>query len=214
MPATAYKLTIPKPCHNSWQDMTPNEKGRYCLSCNKTVTDFTQLSDTEITNYFIQHKDEGTCGRFYKKQLDRITIHIPTYVLQKRLPAWKRFLIVLLVCFGSTMFAVEVKAGNTVHTETTTKKPKLKLHRYRRWHFKSKPFSLPADMMYETLGYTVTTPVATMCPPEPGISSLLKEQVTAATTKENKKPSPFKKPLPPIAAVLPTALAAKRRKRR
>ncbi len=38
------KLSIPKPCHEDWAAMTPNEQGRHCAVCAKTVTDFTQMS--------------------------------------------------------------------------------------------------------------------------------------------------------------------------
>src|SRR5882757_4871714 len=216
MPATAFKLTIPKPCHNSWQDMTPNEKGRHCAACNKTVTDFTQLSDTEITNYFIQHKDEGTCGRFYKKQLDRITVHIPTYVLQKRLPAWKRFLVVLLLCFGSTMFAVEVKAGNifNTYTEKTVKKDKKIKKKKRRRSCRLNNWRYINVNEMETTSGTFTLQVVTK--PDSTLEKLIFDTYNSDNTyaKKDKVPSPFKKPLPPIAAVLPTVLAAKRRKRR
>ncbi len=45
-------LRIPEPCHEDWQAMLPQEKGRHCLACQKTVTDFTKMSDREIIDFF------------------------------------------------------------------------------------------------------------------------------------------------------------------
>jgi hypothetical protein len=36
-------LQINKPCHENWGAMTPNERGRHCASCNKTVVDLTAM---------------------------------------------------------------------------------------------------------------------------------------------------------------------------
>lgn len=65
----AIKISIPSPCHESWQDMTPAEKGRFCASCKKVVHDFTQLSDREITT--VLANDKSACGRFLSTQLER-----------------------------------------------------------------------------------------------------------------------------------------------
>lgn len=47
------KITIPKPCDEKWESMTPQEKGRFCAVCSKTVRDFTNDSDDEILDYFL-----------------------------------------------------------------------------------------------------------------------------------------------------------------
>lgn len=62
------KITIPKPCHENWDNMTPNEKGKFCSVCSKTVHDFTSFSDEKLINTFDSNKD--ICGRFRKDQLD------------------------------------------------------------------------------------------------------------------------------------------------
>ncbi len=63
------QITIPEPCHKGWQNMTPVEKGRFCASCQKTVLDFTYLSDNEIIN--LVNKSDNLCGRISTSQLNR-----------------------------------------------------------------------------------------------------------------------------------------------
>lgn len=62
-------LQIPEPCHEDWNQMTPQGLGRHCESCAKTVVDFTTKSDKFIASYFKKH--DNICGRFRSDQLDR-----------------------------------------------------------------------------------------------------------------------------------------------
>ena len=64
------KITIPKPCHENWEMMRPEEKGRFCSVCSKTVRDFTTASDDEIINAF-SDASENICGNFNESQLNR-----------------------------------------------------------------------------------------------------------------------------------------------
>jgi hypothetical protein len=64
-------LKIEKPCHENWQSMTPNEKGKFCLHCQKTVIDFTQMIDSELINY-VELNTGKLCGRLTKQQNDRL----------------------------------------------------------------------------------------------------------------------------------------------
>lgn len=52
----AFRIEIPKPCHEDWDAMTPNENGRFCGSCAKTVVDFTNMQTAEIQRYFIDNQ--------------------------------------------------------------------------------------------------------------------------------------------------------------
>ena len=70
------QISIPEPCHEGWQNMTPVEKGRLCASCQKTVLDFTHLSDNEIIN--LVSKNDALCGRINVSQLNRNLIETKT----------------------------------------------------------------------------------------------------------------------------------------
>jgi hypothetical protein len=63
------RLSIPKPCHENWNEMTPNEQGSFCNVCAKTVVDFSLMSDEEVLGYFKNKSEEKTCGRFKISQL-------------------------------------------------------------------------------------------------------------------------------------------------
>ena len=64
------KITIPKPCHENWDLMTPTEKGRFCAICTKVVRDFTECSDEEIISE-ITSTEQKICGNFKENQLNR-----------------------------------------------------------------------------------------------------------------------------------------------
>jgi hypothetical protein len=61
-------ITIPTPCHEDWNAMTPKDQGRHCGSCCKTVVDFTTWQPQEILLHFKSNKN--VCGRFTADQLN------------------------------------------------------------------------------------------------------------------------------------------------
>jgi hypothetical protein len=64
-----YIISIPEPCSENWDRMTPAEQGRFCGACQRTITDFSGMDDAELLRYFAKHKH--FCGRFTAGQLDR-----------------------------------------------------------------------------------------------------------------------------------------------
>ncbi|WP_293307898.1 hypothetical protein [Pedobacter sp. UBA5917] len=65
-----FKITIPEPCHEQWNEMIDIEKGKFCGSCQKSVIDFVQFSDADMIRWFENNQAES-CGRFNPEQLDR-----------------------------------------------------------------------------------------------------------------------------------------------
>ncbi len=76
------QLTIPKPCSEDWSAMASSDMGRYCNSCEKTVIDFTKMTDQELKDVFNKIGKEKVCGRFRENQLDR-TITDPTLTAKR-----------------------------------------------------------------------------------------------------------------------------------
>lgn len=65
------KISIPKPCSQSWNSMMPDKKGKFCSSCKKTVVDFTKMENLEIKKYLIENsREESVCGHFKFNQVE------------------------------------------------------------------------------------------------------------------------------------------------
>lgn len=113
------RLSIPQSCHESWSDMTPADKGRFCLSCQKIVTDFTQLSDKEIIE-LLQSNQATSCGRFLPHQLNR-TLSMPAPARHH-----KPFMSIAAIAAALTITIPFAKAANppekalySINTEDT-----------------------------------------------------------------------------------------------
>jgi hypothetical protein len=87
--------------------MTPNNEGRFCNSCAKTVTDFTLMNDEEIQHFLFNHKYQTICGHFKRTQVHRIVIDLPENIFTIKMPAWMKFLVACLLIFGISMFPFE-----------------------------------------------------------------------------------------------------------
>lgn len=104
------KISIPEPCHENWNEMTPTQKGRFCGVCTKEVFDFTSNSDEEIVKHFQQN--ENICGRFYTSQLDRKLI-----VNRKKRNHWISYAASLLLPMA--LFSQEAKKDAKQTPKTT-----------------------------------------------------------------------------------------------
>lgn len=97
-----YSIEIPKPCHESWEDMTPEDQGRHCAQCRKTVVDFSGWSNEDILQYMQQRQGQRVCGRFRAEQVN-VPIDAEQFVASvavARLPLYKKIAAILLLAFG------------------------------------------------------------------------------------------------------------------
>lgn len=93
--------------------MQPNNAGRFCNSCMKSVIDFSGQTDEQIKTYIRAHRDEAICGRFYSHQVDRIRIEIDEQLLYSSIPFWQKFLVVVLICFGNDVLGYDFVFAQT-----------------------------------------------------------------------------------------------------
>ncbi|WP_281612683.1 carboxypeptidase-like regulatory domain-containing protein [Flammeovirga sp. SubArs3] len=59
-------LKIDTPCKENWDNMSLNEKGRFCEICSKTLIDFTQKTDSQIIKEI--NNNENLCVRLTSEQ--------------------------------------------------------------------------------------------------------------------------------------------------
>src|SRR6266567_1284165 len=61
------RVRIASPCRARWQDMTGDDRSRYCHQCRKHVYNFSAMSAEEGTN-LIRPKEGQWSGRFYRRR--------------------------------------------------------------------------------------------------------------------------------------------------
>ena len=112
------KISIPSPCHENLSLMDKTENGKFCLSCQKEVIDFTKMTDEEIVLYF-DKKKSGTaklCGTFRADQVlekeKMIEIPIQTYFYAKT--NHQKFLWMLFACMGMFFVSCDSKTKGEV----------------------------------------------------------------------------------------------------
>jgi hypothetical protein len=122
---TTFSITIPKPCHEDWNKMTPDAKGAFCSSCQKSVIDFSGKTDAEVSDILIANQEKKICGRFDAKQLDRpVDVSVPLYNIPANMSPARAFAMALFLVFGSFLFNCSTASGQKmgkikwVETET------------------------------------------------------------------------------------------------
>jgi len=115
------QIHIPTPCHENWDAMTPEAKGRFCGSCAKVVVDFSVMTDNEVLNY-LKKNSGSTCGHFTSDQLDRPIIETQLQP-NKTWRYWLASIVSLLVMLqrSAAQTATAIKQGKVL-----VKKPVIK----------------------------------------------------------------------------------------
>lgn len=129
------KISINTPCHENWDAMTPNEKGAFCLSCQKNVVDFSKKTVSEIKDFFkTVPETESVCGRFEESQLDDVSFdHFHSGF--KKWHYFQKAAVVIFFVFGFSLFgcaqnhpdrAPDIKMGAVAYVPQDTIKPVCK----------------------------------------------------------------------------------------
>jgi hypothetical protein len=91
--------SINKPCTEDWGKMTPEQQGRHCQVCCKTVVDFSQKTDSEIVDFLKTNSEKKVCGRFRSEQL------VPPAGSRKtKQNRYRVFFAALIFVFGGMLF--------------------------------------------------------------------------------------------------------------
>ncbi|MEQ1732329.1 MAG: hypothetical protein ABL940_01575 [Bacteroidia bacterium] len=105
-------LTIDNPCTQNWDGMIVNDNGKFCISCNKNVIDFSTLSDAEIIK-LLSHTTSNVCGRLNSQQLNRV-IHPKAEIQSGLNKFWLSFSLTALL---SNLGIVKATAQTSTKTE-------------------------------------------------------------------------------------------------
>jgi hypothetical protein len=101
-----YRISIPEPCNENWDQMTPKKNGRHCASCNKVVKDFTGMTDQEIVEYLL--KNTSVCGRLNSIQLNKSILYFkPVKYTKYHWPSVATFII-------AGMFVISPSIAQTI----------------------------------------------------------------------------------------------------
>jgi len=95
MKRTRIQISIPKPCHESWDAMTTTEHGAFCHSCQKEVIDFSTMTDREVIEYL--SKARKGCGRF---RVDQVEVPLTIVRVDNGFMKWRAFFLGLLPLFA------------------------------------------------------------------------------------------------------------------
>ncbi len=102
-------IRIPEPCHEDWNKMTPEEKGRFCASCQKVVYDFTRATEEEF-NELVAEKGK-VCGHFREGQ---VASNDP--VEKSFWTGFRKFLALAGVVILFNMLTIQLSFAQTINT--------------------------------------------------------------------------------------------------
>lgn len=98
-----YMIKVEDPCTESWEKMIPEGNGRHCMSCCKTVVDFTNWEPADIIQYLKEKGEGNVCGHFKKQQLN-VPVETPETLAIKvwnaPVPLYRKIAAVIIVLFG------------------------------------------------------------------------------------------------------------------
>ena len=66
-----FSLEIKTPCHENFNNMTPNANGSFCSSCAKNVIDLSTKTNSEVAKFIAESKDKNICARLNVSQLEQ-----------------------------------------------------------------------------------------------------------------------------------------------
>lgn len=98
------KITINQPCHENWDKMKPNDKGAFCLSCQKNVVDFSSRTMDEVKKFFYElPSSHNVCGRFKENQLNEMSFdHFVNEFMNWKFV--KKMVVIFFLSLGGTLF--------------------------------------------------------------------------------------------------------------
>lgn len=70
-----HQLPILEPCHESWDAMDPDARGRFCQRCSKPVHDISAMHEADAHEFIRAHAGTQVCVRYRRDPEGRIRFH-------------------------------------------------------------------------------------------------------------------------------------------
>ena len=107
-------ISIPNPCGEDFDKMTPTERGAYCKKCDTDTFDFRHLSNDEVFQILDDNKGKHICGRFNKSQLNDLNHNYMNWKNQSTRTFQSKFMLACVIVFGMTLFSCNTQDNNNV----------------------------------------------------------------------------------------------------
>ncbi len=98
-------ISIPEPCSENWNEMTPTQKGAYCQKCALEVIDFTDKSSEEIRDVLKSEMGSRVCGHIRPSQLNKLNDDFHRWFEKNETSVQRIFIFSLLLGFGLALFS-------------------------------------------------------------------------------------------------------------
>lgn len=97
-------------CQENWDKMTPQEKGRFCSNCNKTVHDLSAYSKTQLQEFLLENRNKDVCGRVPSDLFAQPF----SFAEHDKTPKLAWFALLIFLIFGMTLFFCHEKEYEAV----------------------------------------------------------------------------------------------------
>ena len=108
-------ISIPNPCGEDWNQMTPSRRGAFCQKCQIDVIDFTSKSPSEIRKILKASMGQSLCGHIRPSQLQQLNEDFYAWRDQSEKSLQFRFLMACMLVFGMSLFS-GCQSGNDDQT--------------------------------------------------------------------------------------------------
>lgn len=161
------QVLVPHPCHEDWNTMTPDNRGRFCGSCSKSVVDFTAMTRTEFQDFISVHRDEQVCGRFHSLQIDhsrsrreQLFVKTRQWVEQHTVKRWTRAALMMAISWGMLLTGCSRShvAGGLVVVPTSASLPDTSTTGQSQHFEEDKSGSCATDYSTYSMGIYVAVP--------------------------------------------------------
>jgi len=65
------QIRVASPCHARWEDMSGDDRARFCLHCEKHVFNLSAMTQSEVEALVLE-KEGRFCGRFHRRRDGRM----------------------------------------------------------------------------------------------------------------------------------------------